>query len=123
MIRLHRLLSTLVLSLLLAGMQLGGELHALTHFGEALKQTTDHSLAAPSDEPCPICTLFAGGANAAAGDVDVGTLAVVVEANPFSAPRSIANAVRAFLLLQPRSALAPLALRAAPQALSAQIFT
>jgi hypothetical protein len=91
MIRLHRLLSTLVLSLLLAGMQLGGELHALSHFGEALKQTTDHSLVAPSDEPCPICTLFAGGANAAAGDADVGALAVVVEGNPFSAPASIAT--------------------------------
>jgi hypothetical protein len=91
MIRLHRLLSTLVLSLLLAGMQLGGELHALSHFGEALKQTTDHSLAAPADEPCPICALFAGGANAAADDVDVGTLAAVVEANPSSAPASIAT--------------------------------
>jgi len=89
--RLDRLTATLVLSLLLVGMQLGGELHALTHFGEALKQTTDHSLVAPSDEPCPICTLFAGGANAAAGDVDVGALAGVVEANPFSAPASIAT--------------------------------
>lgn len=91
MIRLHRLLSTLVLSLLLFGMQLGGELHALDHFGEALKQTPDHSLAAPADEACPICALFAGGANAATADADIATLAVVAEADPISAPASIAT--------------------------------
>jgi hypothetical protein len=91
MIRLHRLTFAFVLSLLLVGMQLGGELHALEHLREALKQTPDHSLTAPHDEPCPICALFAGGANAAAGDVDNAPVPVVAQGNPKLAPASIAT--------------------------------
>ena len=91
MIQARRLLHAVVLSLLLVGMQLGGELHALEHFGEALKQTLDHSLATPADEPCPICALFAGGANAAPSNADSAPLTVVAEAQPLSAPPSIAT--------------------------------
>src|SRR5438046_2109749 len=75
MIRRSRLLYAIALSLLLVGMQLGSELHALQHFGEALKHTTDHSWTQYGDELCPICTLFAGGANAIAGKVDLAAIA------------------------------------------------
>lgn len=89
MTRLHHPLSAFILSLLLVGMQLGGGLHALEHFGEALKQTSDHSFAIPHDEVCPICALFAGGANAATGEIDSATSAVTAATNPLVAPTSI----------------------------------
>ena len=69
--RLHRLSSALLLSLLLVGMQLGANVHAIEHFGDALRQTADQSLGAQHLEQCAICALFAGGSNAAAGAADV----------------------------------------------------
>jgi hypothetical protein len=89
--RLGRLSAALLLSLLLVGMQLGSELHALQHIGEALSHTSDHSLVLPVDEPCPICTLFAGGANAAAGNADRATDATDAETLLSFAPASIAT--------------------------------
>lgn len=53
------------LSLLLVGMQLGAQLHALEHDGERLSRPHDAGLVAPTaDEVCPICAAFAGGAHA-----------------------------------------------------------
>jgi hypothetical protein len=58
-------LLALVLSLLLMGMQLGAQLHALEHDGERLARPHDAGLVAPTaDDVCPICALFAGGAHA-----------------------------------------------------------
>jgi hypothetical protein len=95
-IRPPRLLHALALSLLLVGMQLGGELHALEHFEEALKHTPDHSWTASGDEPCPICALFAGGANAIAGTVDPATVVPAAEANLRLASKSIATAAPSY---------------------------
>jgi hypothetical protein len=53
------------LSLLLVGMQLGAQLHALEHDGERFSRQHDAGLVAPTaDDVCPICALFAGGAHA-----------------------------------------------------------
>jgi len=89
--RLHRLSFPLLLSLLLVGMQLASSVHAIEHFGEALKQTPDHSLGAQHLEQCPICALFAGGANAAAGDAEVPTPVAVSQGGPVFAPVSVAT--------------------------------
>ena len=67
-----RLIQAIALSLLLIGMQLGSELHALEHVGEALKHSPDHSWTTSGDEQCAICALLAGAATAIAGKVDVG---------------------------------------------------
>ena len=91
MTRLHRFSFALLLSLLLVGMQLGSSVHAIEHFGDALKQTTDHSLGTQHLEQCPICALFAGGSNAAAGDADVATPAAVSEFRFAFAPQSVAT--------------------------------
>jgi hypothetical protein len=96
MSRFHRLAPTLVLSLLLVGMQLGSELHAIAHVGESLRHTSDYSLIAPVDETCAMCALFAGGANAAAGDNDAPTIAVSDETAPRLAPASIATRAPAY---------------------------
>ena len=69
MARSRRPLFVLILSLLLVGMQVGGELHALEHDGERLARPHDAALLVPgADEACAVCALFAGGANAIAGD-------------------------------------------------------
>jgi hypothetical protein len=68
MIRRHRALLTLLLSLLLFGMQLQGQWHAFEHVGDMLRHSAEHSLVAPVAEACPMCALFAGGANAVACD-------------------------------------------------------
>jgi hypothetical protein len=60
----------LALSLLLVWTQLAAGLHALEHVREALGHTPDHSLTVPGDEVCAMCALFAGGASAAAGDME-----------------------------------------------------
>ena len=87
--RLHRLSFALLLSLLLVGMQLGSSVHAIEHFGDALKQSPDHSLGKQHLEQCPICASFAGGSNAAAGDAGA-TAPAAVSASRFAfAPRSI----------------------------------
>ena len=78
-----------VLALLVVGVQYGGELHALEHVGEALRDAQGQFCGAPNDEVCAICALFAGGANAAAGDADVATLAVGAETKPQFVPASI----------------------------------
>jgi dihydrodipicolinate synthase/N-acetylneuraminate lyase len=52
-------------------MQLGSDVHALEHVGEALKHSPKHSWTVSGDELCATCALFAGGATAIAGTVDV----------------------------------------------------
>jgi len=67
--RSRRPLFVLILSLLLVGMQAGAQLHALEHDGERLARPHDAALLVPgADEVCAVCALFAGGANAIAGD-------------------------------------------------------
>jgi len=91
MARLHRVSLALLLSLLLVGLQLGASVHAIGHFGDALKHTPDHSYGVPQDEPCPICTLFAGGTHAVAGDNDVATHAASSDGKVLLEPASIAT--------------------------------
>ena len=72
MIRRHRVLLAVVLSLLLVGMQLQSRVHALEHVGEMLRHDADRSLILPVPDACATCALFAGGANAIACDsVDI----------------------------------------------------
>ena len=84
MARPHRLLFTLVLSLLLVGTQLASGLHALEHIKAALNQTQDHSLNVPGDDVCAMCALFAGSTSAAAGDIDRGYEALATNETPRS---------------------------------------
>jgi hypothetical protein len=94
--RPHRLLFTLVLSVLLVGMQLASGLHALEHVREALKQTQDHSLGVPDDEVCAMCALFAGSASAVAGDIDCGCEVLATDEAPQSALAWIAAAAPSY---------------------------
>jgi hypothetical protein len=86
--RLFRPHFALALSLLLLGMQLEGPLHALTHVGEALGHSPDHSLLVPNDEPCAECTLLAAGASALASAADAGAAALAFQERPQPAPVS-----------------------------------
>jgi len=64
-IRPPRPLVALALSLLLLGMQLGAQLHALEHDGERLARPHGVALVVPTaDDVCAICASFAGGAHA-----------------------------------------------------------
>ena len=72
MIRRHRVLLTVLLSLLLVSMQLQSRVHALEHVGEMLRHGADRSLILPVPDACATCALFAGGASAIACDsVDI----------------------------------------------------
>ena len=65
MIRALRPLAAFALSLLLTGMQLGAQLHALEHDGERLARPHGAALIVPAaDGACAICAAFAGGAHA-----------------------------------------------------------
>jgi hypothetical protein len=90
--RSRRPLFALILSLLLLGVQLDGPLHALSHVGEALSHSRDHSLVAPSDQACAECTLLAGGANALAGGGDDIAVTLAAQEWPQPAPVSITPA-------------------------------
>jgi hypothetical protein len=79
MIRRHRPLLALLLSLLLVGMQLQGRVHALEHVGEMLGHTSDHSLVLPAPDACAMCALFAGGANAIGCDEAEACLAIAAD--------------------------------------------
>jgi len=60
-IRALRPLFAFALSLLLTGMQLGAQLHALEHDGERLARPHDAALLAPgAGEVCAVCAAFAG---------------------------------------------------------------
>jgi len=96
MARPHRLLFTLVLSLLLVGTQLASGLHALEHIKEALNQTQDHSLNVPGDVVCAMCALFAGSTSAVAGDIDRGYEALATYETPRSTSAWIAPAAPSY---------------------------
>ena len=65
MIRALRLLFALALALLLSGMQLGAQLHALEHDGERLARPHGAALLVPdADDLCAVCASFAGGSHA-----------------------------------------------------------
>ena len=60
-----RPLFAVALSLLLLGMQLGAQLHALDHDGERLARPHGAALVVPTaGDVCAICASFAGGAHA-----------------------------------------------------------
>ena len=70
-------LLTFVFSLLMLGMQLEGQRHALQHLGDRLHRPHEQGLQLPQGEiVCAECTLLAGTANAVAGD-GASTLPVV----------------------------------------------
>jgi hypothetical protein len=96
MARPHRLLFTLVLSVLLVGTQLASGLHALEHIRDALKQTQDHSLSVPGDEVCAMCALFAGSTSAVGGDIDRGCEVLATNEAPRSASAWIAAAAPSY---------------------------
>ena len=65
MTRTRRPLFALILSLLLVGMQLGAQLHALEHDSERLARPHGAAVLVPSaDEVCAVCASFAGGSHA-----------------------------------------------------------
>jgi hypothetical protein len=86
----------LVLALLLVGIQYGSQLHALEHIEEALKHGPHQSFSVPGDELCVMCALFAGGANALADEVDLGTPVVGSEEHVSYAPLLTARATLRF---------------------------
>jgi hypothetical protein len=64
-IRALRPLAAFALSLLLTGMQLGAQLHALEHDDERLARPHGAALIVPAaDDVCAICASFAAGAHA-----------------------------------------------------------
>jgi hypothetical protein len=85
-----------VLSLLLAGMQLEGQVHALEHVRESLAHSRDHSLVAPNDEPCAVCLLLASGASALADSTDEGAVTLPAQERPQSAPVSFTPAFSSY---------------------------
>jgi hypothetical protein len=98
MIRRHRALFTLFLSLLLLAMQLQAQVHAFGHVGEMQRHTPDHSLVAPVDDACAMCTLLAGGANAIACDASQSWAALVADEAPTCALVSWAPAAPSYYL-------------------------
>ena len=65
MARLPRQLLIFALAVLLTGMQLGAQLHALEHDGERLARPHGAALIVPAaDGVCAICASFAAGAHA-----------------------------------------------------------
>ena len=63
--RSYRPFFALILSLLLVGMQLGAQLHALEHDGERLAGPHGAALLVPAvDDVCAVCASFAGGSHA-----------------------------------------------------------
>jgi len=61
-----------LLGLLQVGAQIESRRHALGHFGEWLQQPHDAGLQLPADQDaCPLCALFAGGADAASADFPI----------------------------------------------------
>jgi hypothetical protein len=59
---------TVVLSLLLLGMQLEGQRHALQHLADQLHRSHEQGLQLPQSEvACPECALLAGASNVISG--------------------------------------------------------
>jgi hypothetical protein len=82
----HSAVLTFVFSLLMLGVQVEGQRHALQHLGDRLHQPHEQGLHLPQgDIVCAECALLAGTSNAVAGSSTSG--APVVTANErFDAP-------------------------------------
>jgi hypothetical protein len=62
-------LLTWLFAFLLLGMQQVAQVHALSHLGGLLDRPQEQGLqVAPSDVPCMVCALSAGGSTAVASD-------------------------------------------------------
>ena len=96
MARSRRPFFALILSLLLLGMQVEAQLHALSHVREALGHSRDHSLLAPSDAACAECTLLAGSANAIAGDIGEAAVTLAALEHALAAPASVTPAFSSY---------------------------
>ena len=90
--RSRRPFFALILSLLLLGMQVEAQLHALSHVHKALS----HSLVTPSDAACAECTLLAGSANAIAGDIGEAAVTLAAQEHALSAPASVTPAFSSY---------------------------
>ena len=77
--------AAMLLGLLLVGMQLESQRHAIGHVGEWMQQPHTAGLQLPADQDaCAICALFAGGANAA----PAASAAAAAPVEDFVAPRA-----------------------------------
>jgi hypothetical protein len=81
----HTAVLTFVFSLLMLGMQLEGQRHALQHLGDRLHRPHEQGLQLPPGEiVCAECALLAGTSNAVAGS-DASTLPAVAVNQRFDA--------------------------------------
>ena len=83
---------TVVFSLLMLGMQLEGQRHALQHIGDQLHRQHEQGLQLPQGEiVCAECALLAGSSNAVAGNI-ASELAVFADPERFEAQFSSQSA-------------------------------
>jgi hypothetical protein len=62
---MHPRIITLVLALLLVGMQQHAQQHELTHLGDRLHRSYEQALQLPADDSaCALCALYTGGSAA-----------------------------------------------------------
>jgi hypothetical protein len=95
--RARRPFLTLILSLVLVGMQLGAQLHALEHDGERLARPHDKALLVPgASEVCAVCASFAGGSHAIPVSVVTFNVPPPRNTRPSSAFASIAGTPPAY---------------------------
>jgi hypothetical protein len=87
-----------VLALLVIATQLEGAMHALTHVGEALGHTRDHSLLAADREACVECALLAASGSALTGAQASVVVAAAAEERPQPAPATFAPAFSSYYL-------------------------
>jgi hypothetical protein len=67
---MQRTFLTVLFSLLLFGMQLEGQRHAVQHFGDQLHRSQEQGLQqSASNSPCIECALLAGGSHTVASSV------------------------------------------------------
>src|SRR6202521_4590637 len=92
---MQRTLLTVLLSLLLLGMQLEGQRHEVQHFGDQLHRSHEQGLQkSASNSPCIECALLAGGSHAVAGSVaslppaivDSGSVGIRLSSHKVAAP-------------------------------------
>jgi len=95
--RFRRQLLAFAFSLLLVGMQVGAQLHALGHDGELLARPHGAALLVPgAAESCAVCASFAGGSHAipnSAQTIGISTPHVALSTSAFA---SIAGAPPAY---------------------------
>ncbi|HXX84886.1 MAG TPA: hypothetical protein VEN29_13000 [Casimicrobiaceae bacterium] len=96
MIRRHRALRTLLLSLLLLGMQLQAHVHAIGHVGEMLQHSAGHSLVVSVSDACAMCALLAGGSSAIACDAPDVHVPIASAERSTCAPASLAPAAPSY---------------------------